>query len=133
VGLAVQGNTFEGVYASGLLSRRMQLALVARTSPLQMKKQNHALDAPLPVHTPAWQEPMLQAVPSALGVAAPHSPVATSQMPAAVWHSPGAGQVTPAQRPARGGGRLACRHGVWGWRGGAGGTRRRARRAGGVR
>ena len=47
-----------------------------------------------PVHTPAWQEPALQGVPSGCSGAAPHSPVAASHAPAALSHSPGAGHVT---------------------------------------
>jgi hypothetical protein len=68
----------------------------ANSSRLECSK---ALTCP-PVHTPPWQEPLLQAVPSALGGASVHIPVAGSQTPAALWHSPGAGQVTPTQGPA---------------------------------
>jgi hypothetical protein len=58
---------------------------------------------PPPVHAPAWHEPLLQTVPSVLGGAAPHSPVAWSQAPAALSHSPGAAQVTLKQKSAFGG------------------------------
>ena len=47
-----------------------------------------------PVHAPAWQEPMLQTVPFALGGGASHIPVAWSQTPRRVSHSLRGGQVT---------------------------------------
>ena len=46
---------------------------------------------------------MLQAVPFALGGAAPHTPVAWLQAPAALSHSPGAAQVMPTHKSAFGG------------------------------
>ena len=56
-----------------------------------------------PAQTPAWQVPLLQGAPFALGGAAPHTPVAWSQAPAALSHSPGAAQVTPTHKSAFGG------------------------------
>ena len=51
-----------------------------------------------PLHTPPWQIPLLQAVPSGLGVPAPHFPVTMSHTPAALWHS-SRGHLTPTQGP----------------------------------
>ena len=65
-------------------------------------RQQRGTAPPPPVHTPAWQEPMLQGVPSGCSGAALHSPVVASHVPASLSHSPGAGHVTPVHVSAVG-------------------------------
>ena len=55
-----------------------------------------------PVHTPPWQEPLLQTVPFGCNGGAPHSPVALMHRPRYCSHSLRAGQVTPTHMSALG-------------------------------
>jgi hypothetical protein len=77
-------------------------ASTARPTPLGPRERAAARRGPSPpppTQTPAEQEPMLQSVPSALGGALPHAPVAGSHE-AGSWHSPFWAQSTPTHRSA---------------------------------